>query len=80
MKPLPILSLLFILALGCDELGVKTTPYIFDTGDTDTTEPLEEFVVTDINPNFGSPSGGTSVVIGNGFEGETLRSVLATWM
>ena len=76
MKPLHItLPLLFILTTGCDELGVKTTPYIYDTGDTDTTAPLEDFVVTDIDPNFGSPSGGTSVVIsGNGFEGDVAVS------
>ena len=72
MKPLyTILSLLCIVTTGCDELGVKTTPYIYDTGNGDTTVPLEDFVVTDIDPNFGSPSGGTSVLIsGNGFEGE----------
>ena len=76
MKPLHItLSLLFIITTGCDELGVKTTPYIYDTGDTDTTAPLEDFVVTDIDPNFGSPAGGTSVVIsGNGFEGDVAVS------
>jgi len=76
MKSLHItLSLLFVLTTGCDELGVKTTPYIYDTGDTDTTTPLEDFVVTDIDPNFGSPSGGTSVVIsGNGFEGDVAVS------
>ena len=76
MKPLhTILSLLCILAAGCEELGVKTTPYVYDTGDTDTTTPLEDFVVTDIDPNFGSPSGGTSVIIsGNGFEGDVLVS------
>ena len=76
MKPLQtILSLLCIFTAGCDELGVKTTPYVYDTGTDDTTVPLEDFVVTDIDPNFGSPSGGTSVVIsGNGFEGDVLVS------
>ena len=39
MKPLQtILSLLWILSAGCDELGVKTTPYVYDTGTEDTTE------------------------------------------
>ena len=74
MKPLhTILPLLWISTIGCDELGVKTTPYIYDTAAEDTTTPLEDFVVTDIDPNFGSPSGGTSVVIsGNGFEGDVV--------
>ena len=76
MKPLhKALPLLLILSSGCDELGVKTTPYIYDTGDSDTTLPIEEFVITDIDPNFGSPAGGTSVVIsGNGFEGDVSVS------
>ncbi len=61
--------------LGCEELGVKTSPVSFDTGyDTDDV-PLADFVVSDIEPNFGSPTGGTSVVIsGNGFEGDVLVS------
>ena len=69
------LTLFSSLFLGCEELGVKTTPYAYDTGDTEFTEPLEDFVVTDIDPNFGSPSGGTSVMIsGNGFEGDVVVS------
>ena len=65
-----MLLFLYIFATGCEELGVKTTPYVYDTSSEGTTVPLEDFVVTDIEPNFGSPSGGTSVVIsGNGFEG-----------
>ena len=52
----------------------KRLCYKKHTGDTDTT-PLEDFRVTDIDPNFGSPSGGTSVVIsGNGFEGDVAVS------
>ena len=76
MKPKQTLILLLsILAIGCDELGVKTTPYIYDTADTNTTTPIEDFVVTDIDPNFGLPAGGTSVVIsGNGFEGDVTVS------
>ena len=74
MKPLHTIPLfLHMFATGCEELGVKTTPYVYDTATEDTTIPLEDFVVTDIDPNFGSPSGGTSVVIsGNGFEGDVF--------
>ena len=61
--------------VGCEELGVKTTPVPFDTADTTNDIPLEDFVVTDIDPSFGSPSGGTSVSInGNGFEGTVTVS------
>ena len=74
MKPLHTIPLfLYVFATGCEELGVKTTPYVYDTSIEDTTVPLEDFAVTDIDPNFGSPSGGTSVVIsGNGFEGDVF--------
>lgn len=55
---------------GCDELGVKTAPITWDTGYEDTDEPLADFEVSDISPNYGALSGGTSVTIsGNGFEG-----------
>jgi hypothetical protein len=73
--PLLLLSTLTAQLFGCEELGVKTTPIPFDTADTNSDIPLEDFVVIDIDPNFGSPAGGTSVSIsGNGFEGDVAVS------
>jgi len=78
MKRFPHLLLLGSLTtplFGCEELGVKTAPIPFDTADTNSDIPLEDFVVIDIDPNFGSPAGGTSVSIsGNGFEGDVAVS------
>ena len=44
------------ISLGCDELGVKTAPITWDTGYEDTDEPLADFLVSDISPNYGALS------------------------